>query len=174
MNVLMRTMRLAIIATIVISSISIGAQNAASASKQNSIAVSLSIKEQQVPVGQSPWAILSVENVTDETIEIHNHMYRVYVEGDKGEAPTTLVERQMTGRYKAGDVPLRADENSVWSIAPGRSDDHRFQLTYLYDLSAPGEYTVYAEVQDPYSRKWLRTNTVKFKMQAPTRKKGPV
>jgi len=171
MKILTRTMRVAIIAIVLTSGISIGAQNAASAPKQNSVAVSLNMKEQQVPIGQSPWAILSVENLTDEEIEIHNYMYRVYVEGEKGEAPTTLVERQMTGRYKPGDVPLRADENSLWSIAPGKSDDLKFQLTYLYDLSAPGKYTVYAEVMDPHSQKWLRTNTAQFKMQAPTRKK---
>jgi len=167
MNVLMSTTRLAFIAIIVTSSISIAAQTAASAPKPNSIAISLKMKEQQVPVGQSPWAILSVKNLTDESMEIHNYTYRVYVEGDKGEPPTTLVQRQMTGRFKPGDVPLRMDENALWSIAPGRSDEHSFQLTYLYDLSEPGEYSVYAEVMDPYSHKLLRTNTVQFKVQAP-------
>jgi hypothetical protein len=172
MNILMSTTRLAFIAMIVTSSISIGAQSTASGPKQNSISISLKMKEQQVPIGQSPWAILSVKNLTDESIIIHNYMYRVHVEGDKGEPPTTLVQRAMTGRYKPGDEPLRADENAAWYIAPETSDENKIQLAYLYDLSAPGEYSVYAEVMDPSSQKWLRTNTVKFTVQAPTRKKG--
>jgi hypothetical protein len=111
-----------------------------------------------------------VKNLTDESIIIHNYMYRVYVEGDKGEPPTTLFQRQMTWRLKPGDVSLPTDEHAVWNIAPERSDDMKFQLAYLYDLSVPGEYSVYAEVVDPSSQKWLRTNTVKFKVQAPTQK----
>jgi hypothetical protein len=172
MNVLMSTTRLAFIAMIVTSGISIGTQTAAPAPKQNSIAVGLKMKEQEVPIGQSPWAILSVKNLTDEEIEIHNYMYRVHVEGEKGEPPTTLVQRQMTGRLKRGD-PAGADwtEHVLWSIAPDRSDDLKFQLDYLYDLSAPGEYTVYAEVMDPYRQKWLRTNTAHFKVKAPIQAK---
>ena len=40
----------------------------------------------------------------------------------------------------------------------------KFELGYLYDLSAAGKYTVYAEVMDPSSHRWLRTQTVNFEM----------
>ena len=39
----------------------------------------------------------------------------------------------------------------------GDSYVRKFELTYLYDLSAPGRYTAYAEVLDPSSHRWLRT-----------------
>lgn len=70
----------------------------------------------------------------------------------------------MTGRLRPGEAPLRAGENALWTIAPGRSGVHKFQLAYLYDLNTAGKYTVYAEIHDPSSKKWLRTNTVKFEV----------
>jgi hypothetical protein len=47
-----------------------------------------------------------------------------------------------------------------------RLGDRKFQLAYLCDLSAPGEYTAYAEVMDPSSHRWLRTKAVTFEMTA--------
>lgn len=130
-----------------------------------SIAVSMTMDKDHVRVGQSPWAILTVKNLTDQVLEINDNTYRVYVEGDKGEPPTTLVQRMMTGRLRPGDVPLRADQQSVWTISPGESGIQRFQLDYLYDLSAPGRYSVYGEVKDWSSGEWTRTNTAEFEMQ---------
>ncbi len=54
---------------------------------------------------------------------------------------------------------------SLWTIAPGESGVRKFQLAYLYDLSSPGKYKVYAEVVDPMTRKRLRTKTVTFEME---------
>ena len=69
-------------------------------------------------------------------------------------------------------MPLRSDDmvgpEIVWPEGyAGDSFVHKFELTYLYDLSAPGEYTAYAEVMDPSSHRWLRTKTVTFEMMAP-------
>jgi hypothetical protein len=55
----------------------------------NSIAVKLGIEKAQVVIGQSPWAILTVKNLSNQEIPIHDWMYRVRVDGDNGEAPTT-------------------------------------------------------------------------------------
>ena len=49
----------------------------------------------------------------------------------------------------------------------GDSFVRKFELTYLYDLSAPGEYTAYAEVMASSSHRWLHTKTVTFEMTAP-------
>jgi hypothetical protein len=97
-------------------------------------------------------------------------MYRAHVEGEKGEAPTTYVQRAITHRLRPGEAELRADEQFLWTISPGESDIHKFKLDYLYDLSVPGKYTVYIEVMDPSTlksstQKWLHTNTVQFTMQ---------
>jgi hypothetical protein len=139
--------------------------------QSDSIAVNLSIDKEQVAIGQSPWAILRVRNLSNHEMPIHDWMYRAHLEGEKDEPPTTKVQRQITGRLRPGEVPLRTDEYVVWTISPGKSDIRKFQLDYLYDLSVPGKYVVYVEVMDPSTLKsstpkWLRTNTVEFTMQA--------
>jgi hypothetical protein len=136
------------------------------------IAVNLSIEKKQVAIGQSPWAILTVKNLSDHEIPIHDRMRRVHVEGEKGEAPTTYVQRAITHRLRPGEADIRGDEQFLWTISPGKSDINKYKLDYFYDLSAPGRYTVYVEVMDPSTQKsstpnWLRTNTVEFTMQAP-------
>jgi len=144
------------------------------APESDSITVKLSIEKERVVVGQSPWAILTVKNLSNHEIPIHDWMYRVHVDGENGEAPTTYVQRAITHRLRPGEPDLRADEQFLWTISPGKADIHKFKLDYLYDLSMPGGYTVYVEVMDPSTeksstQKWLRTNTVKLTMQASNR-----
>ena len=159
-------LRIAFILTVLFSSIVASGQATQTASNSNALAVSLKMQTEQVQVGQMPWAILTVYNITDQPVIIQNTM-RVYVYGKDGEAPTTLPQRQLTGRLRPGDAPLPSSI-IVWP-AGGAGDwfDRKFQLAYLYDLSAPGGYTAYAEVMDPSSHRWLRTKTVTFEMTAP-------
>jgi hypothetical protein len=143
-----------------------------STTSSDSITVNLSLDKKQVAIGQSPYAILTLKNLSDHEIPIHAWMYRVRVDGENGEAPTTYVQRAITGKLRPGEPGLRADENYIWTIPPGESSVHKFQLTYLYDLSVPGKYTAYLEVMDPSTLKssepkWLRTNVAQFTMQAP-------
>jgi hypothetical protein len=64
--------------------------------------------------------------------------------------------------------PRTSDKRAIVWPAGGAGDSfvRKFQLAYLYDLSAPGRYTAYAEVMDPSSHRWLRTKTVTFEMTA--------
>ena len=166
-------LRITFILTVLFSSIVASGQATQTASNSDALAVSLKMQTEQVQVGQTPWAILTVYNITDQPVIIQNTM-RVYVYGKDGEAPTTLPQRQLTGRLRPGDAPLNYTNNVdfssiiVWP-AGGAGDwyDRKFQLAYLYDLSVPGEYTAYAEVMDPSSHRWLRTKTVTFEMTAP-------
>lgn len=142
--------------------------------QSDSITVRLSIEKEQVAIGQSPWAVLTVKNLSNHEIPIHDWMYRVHIEGEHGEAPTTYVQRAITHRLRPGEADLRGDEQFLWTISPGKSDIHKFRLDYFYDLSALGGYTVCVEVMDPSTvessiQKWLRTNTVKFTVQASNR-----
>lgn len=162
------TLRLAAIGSIVVISISVFGQ-ASSAASPPSIAASITVDKYQVPIGQSPWAILTVKNLTDHEVALHGWMYRAHVDGENGEPPTTLVQRMMTGKLLPGDRPLREDESVVPVISPGKSYTLKFELAYLYDLRAPGKYAVYLEVMDPVSQKWLRTDTASFEMQVSTR-----
>lgn len=157
----------------VVSGIVAHGQAAQPTPNNDALAVSLKMQTEQIQVGQMPWAILTVYNISDQPVTIRDTMYRVYVYGKDGEAPTTLLQRQLTGRLRPGDVPLNITLNVDSSIvvwpAGGAADwcDRKFQLAYLYDLSAPGRYTAYAEVMDPSSHRWLRTKTVTFEMTSP-------
>ena len=159
-----------ILTTVLLPSIVADGQTTQVASKTDALAASLKMKTEQVQVGQTPWAILSVYNMTDQPVIIQDNM-RVYVYGKDGEAPTTLLQRQLTGRLRPGDPPLNTTLNvstssvTLWPVG-GAGDlcDRRFELAYLYDLSARGGYTAYAEVMDPSSHRWLRTKTVTFEM----------
>ncbi|HEY1963785.1 MAG TPA: hypothetical protein VGG59_02595 [Acidobacteriaceae bacterium] len=166
-------LRIAFIFTVLFSSIVARGQATQTASNSNALAVSLKMQSEQVQVGQTPWAILTVYNITDQPVIIDNTM-RVYVYGKDGEAPTTLPQRQLTFRLRPGEAPLSRTLNvdpvsiRLWP-AGGAGDwcDRKFQLAYLYDLSAPGKYTAYAEAMDPSSHRWLRTKSVTFEMTAP-------
>lgn len=149
---------------------SICGQTPSSPDQPPGIAASIAMDQDHIPTDQlpkEPWAVLTVKNLTDHEVVIHDSMYRAYVEGKDGEPPTTRAQRQMTGRLRPKEAPLRGDEMSPWTIAPGESGVRKFQLAYLYDLTSPGKYKVYAEVVDPTTRKRLRTNTTTFEMKAP-------
>lgn len=164
-------LRITFILTVLFSSIVTPGQVRQIASNSDALAVSLKMQTEQTPVGQMPLAILTVYNMSDQPVIIRDTMYRVYVYGKDGEAPTTLLQRNLTGRLRPGDVSLLHGPDvgpSIMWPAGGAGDSFvsRFQLAHLYDLSAPGRYTAYAEVMDPSSRRWLRTKTVTFEMTA--------
>jgi hypothetical protein len=169
-------LRIHLILAVVLSGIVAQGQAAQPTPNNDALAVSLKMQTEQIQIGQIPWAILTVYNLSDKPVSIGDPMdsvYRVYVYGKDGEAPTTLAQRQFTGRLRPGDVPLNYTLNVNHSILvwpAGRAADwcdRKFDLTYLYDLSAPGRYTAYAEVLDPSSHRWLRTKTVTFEMTSP-------
>jgi uncharacterized protein YcfL len=127
-------LRIAFILTVLFSSIVAPGQATQTASNSNALAVSLKMQTEQVQVGQTPWAILTVYNMSDQPVTIRNTMYRVYVYGKDGEAPTTLPQRHLTGRLRPGDAPLNYTLNVDTSImvwpAGGAADwcDRKFQV----------------------------------------------
>ncbi len=128
-----------------------------------SLAVSIEMQKAQVPIGQEPWANLTMKNLSDVPVIIERCW--VHVDGKDGEPPTTLRQREMTDTLRPGEFPLPVTLNvGPPRIAPNGSYVLKFQLKYLYDLSAPAKYTVYAEVMDPSSHRWLRTKTVIFEL----------
>jgi len=98
---------------------------------------------------------LTVSNLTDQPVILQNTMYRIYVYGKEGEAPTKLMQRQLTDRLRPGDAPpnytLNVDSSIIAWPAGGATDwfDRKFQLGYLYDLSAPGRYTAFRGCYGP-------------------------
>ncbi len=148
-----------------ITTVSLAAQDT-TVSRAPAIEVSMRLQKDKVPVGQSPWAALRVENLTDREITIDQA--DPHVEGDKGELPMKPNARIITDRLQPRIPRLRTVVYVPWTIPARDSSIHKYQLAYFFDLSHPGQYTVYMEVMDPSSHKWLRTNSTKFEMQPPS------
>jgi hypothetical protein len=58
-----------------------------------------------------PWAILNIYNISGQPVTVRDSMYRIYVYWKDGEAPTTLVQRQLIGRLRPCDGYLREGED---------------------------------------------------------------
>jgi hypothetical protein len=138
-------------------------------SKSAHIAVSIALPQKQIPAGQTPWAFLTVENLGGN-VTIAFPQDHVHVEGEAGEPPTTLYQRQVTQTLRPGEPQLRMGgfEPEIW---PTFSSDRKYDLSQYYDLSKPGKYTVYIEVIDLSASKgyavWVRSKTAQFEMLAP-------
>jgi hypothetical protein len=162
-------LRLATVVVIASSGICLGGQTVAPASQTDSITVSMTLDKDHFPAGQSPNVRVTMNNQTDHNIPFHFDMLLLHIEGLSGEPPTTLNQRMATGKLLPGEAPLRADEYYSEDFIPARESITRtIRTRFFYDLSAPGKYTVYVDVRDPVSGKWLRTNTAQFEIVAPS------
>jgi hypothetical protein len=148
-----------------ITTVSLKPQDAA-VSGAPAIEVSMGLQKDKVPVGQSPWANLRVENLTDQEITISQAV--PHVEADKGELLMKPNAEIITDRLQPRVPRLRTVVYVAWTIPPKDSSIHQYKLAHFFDLSHPGQYTVHMEVMDPSSQKLLRTNSAKFEMQPPS------
>jgi len=150
------------------------AQSAPAASQADSVSIHASLQKSSYAIGEKPIAVLTMENVSSEPVWFPNDLYweRVHVTSKDGEPPKTELHRHLLGDFRPGDGPM-LDSGPVAgrSIAPGSLDSQKYDLTGFYDLSQPGDYSVYLEIYDPAgpkdgSGRWLRTNTAHFIVQA--------
>jgi hypothetical protein len=148
-------------------------------SKSATMSLSIAVPVERIPLGQKPWVSLTVKNLGNE--EIAYPRDRLYVEGPKGEPPTTYLQRSITNRLKPGESQIRPTGFQP-RIAPrgwpGDSFTMKYDLSGFYDFKEPGKYTVYIEVFDRLSEKpgatgerdnWLRSPVATFEIQAPAR-----
>jgi hypothetical protein len=152
------------------------AQSAPATSQTDSVSTHVSLQKSSYTVGEKPIAVLAIKNISSEPIWFSNnrHLERIHIMRKDGEPPKTELHHHIIGDFRPGDGPV-LDSGPVAgrSIAPGSVDSQSYDLTYFYDLSKPGNYSVYLELYDPAGPKdgsgqWLRTNTAKFEIQAPT------
>jgi hypothetical protein len=158
-------------------SISVDAQTTTAAvpaatSKSATISVSIAVPIEHIPLGQKPLVALTVKNLGSE--EIAYPRERIYVEGPKGEPPTTHVQRSMTRRLNPGEAPIR-ETGYRPPIAAGDSFTMKYDLSYFYDFKEPGKYTVYIEVVDMAKHgtktdpaHWVRSPVATFELTTPT------
>jgi hypothetical protein len=134
--------------------------------KSTNISLNISLPKNHVPVGEAPWAYLTVNNLSNE--EISYPMDRVFVEGEKDNPPTTLRQRQLKHELRPGEVELSSGGFEP-SIVPGGSFTRKYDLSLLYDFTKPGKYTVYIEVLDWVATKndtsvWVRSPAARFEV----------
>jgi hypothetical protein len=152
-----------------------GAQSAP-ANQPDSVSIRISLQKSSYSIGEKPIAVMTIKNISSNEIWFSTNPYleRIHVSSKNGEPPKTELHRHLRGEFHPGDGPgLYTGPVVGRSIAPGSVDAQKYDLTGYYDLSTPGDYSVYLEIYDPAGPKdgsghWLRTNTVKFKMQAPS------
>ena len=134
--------------------------------ESSTIALSIALPKEKIPPGAIPWVYLTVKNLTKETITYPTD--RVHVEGEDGEPPTTLRQRQLTNRRNPNEPSLLGGGFEP-EIEPGDLFTRKYDLSQLYDLSKPGKYKVYIEVSDEFHSnrgkgKWVRSPAVTFEI----------
>jgi hypothetical protein len=160
---------LAAIAVFAANCISLDAQRASSAQQSDPIAVSIAIEREHVQAGQSPKVLLTIKNLTDRPLQVIACLpIKIYLQGEKGEPPTTRLKRDFTGRLLPGEAPLMCNDMAATVIDPRGSYIESAQIKDFYDLSLLGKYTVYVEVPSRQMNDivWLRTNTAEFEILA--------
>lgn len=157
--------------TLAVATVSLGSAQSGipQAVSQPSIAIKASMGTYRLSTGDTLTGELTVTNLSNENLELCPWPDRctVHVMGEKGEPPTTYRQRDSTHRLLPGEAPLERTVYSPWIVAPGKADTHHWILDAFYDLSTPGKYTLYFEVQDPKTREVLRSNTVPFSVATP-------
>jgi hypothetical protein len=139
------------------------------ADKSDTFRLTVAMEKQTLPIGQPPRVLLTTKNLTDHLIPAPGDrcgsVVRIWVQGEHGEPPTTLRERDATGRLLPGEGTLQCTlVADIPPLGPGESTTRTFLLEAFYDLQAPGKYNVYLEVPSPDG--WLRTDTVAFQIVA--------
>ncbi len=138
------------------------------AHKSNTLYLTVAMEKEKLHVGQPPRVLLTAKNLTDHLVRVPGDgcgsYVRVWVQGEHGEPPTTLREREATGRLLPGEASLPCGSNANAPLAPGESATRTFLLEYLYDIHEPGTYKVYLDV--PSAEGSLRTDTVTFEVIA--------
>jgi hypothetical protein len=139
-------------------------------SRSAAMALTLAAPKEPTPVGQIPWIFLTMENLSGHEIVVPMEE-RVHVEGERGEPPTTLRQRQLTHTTLPGEPDLMGGGFTP-SIDAGGSFTQKWDLSAYYDLRSPGKYSAYVEVDDfslpPHTVSvQLRSNAVRFEITAP-------
>ncbi len=98
--------------------------------KSAHVAVSLTLPQKQIPAGQKPWAFLTVENLGGN-VTIAFPQDRVHVEGEAGEAPTTLYQRQITETLRSGEPRLMSGAFEP-TILPTFSSERKNDLSLCF------------------------------------------
>jgi hypothetical protein len=130
-----------------------------------SIAVRIAMEKDQIPVGQSPIATLTIWNTSNHTVSVAGFRddYQFHVRDEDGELE---VKKSWMDRFLMGGSTVEPASITLFPAGwAGDSADIKFALSDRYKFDIPGRYSVYTEVEDP-SGTMLRTNTAQFEIAA--------
>lgn len=153
-----------------------GAQSPPVANQRDSVSIHITLQKSSYFIGEKPIAVMTIKNNSSKEIWFSTNPYlqRIHITSKDSEPRKTQLHRHLLGDFRPGDGPgLLSGGVSGRDIAAGAVDAQKYDLAAYYDLSKPGDYSVYLEIYDPAgpkngSGRWLRTNTAHFEVQAPT------
>jgi len=152
-------------AVLSLASIGSGAQDFVPAHKSNTMYITIAMEKKQVHAGESPKVVLTIENLTDHAFPVNFcPPDRFWVQGERGEPPTTYLERVETQRWLPGERDLACGPGPAELLNPGGTSKSSWALSIFYDLSAPGKYSVYVDIWS--TEGYLRTDPVEFEVLA--------
>lgn len=135
--------------------IGLSAQATSENAQSPSISVSITLRNNHVTVGEKLIGDLTVKNISDQNLCVSTRGALVHIEGKDGEPPKTEYYRHLLGDFRPGDGPEQTSGlYACQSVAPrigtfdGMSTTFHFDLNAYYNLSVPGEYSVYIEFPD--------------------------
>ena len=114
-----------------------------------------------------------VTNISDEKIawrseragEIALKEYSYLLRRDGREAKTTVLNRRLTGRQRPDDPPEVEQSTSILLLhSQGVMFTIKVDLTRLYEINEPGEYTLDISRFDEDSNTAVHSNTLRFKV----------
>jgi hypothetical protein len=148
------------------------AQSVPTDNESNTVSIHVALKNSYA-IDEKPIAVMTIKNTGSKPIWFSNspHQERVHIKKDGGEPTKSELHRHLLGDFRPGDGPGRLSGPVVgWSITPGSQTTLKYDLSAYYDLSQPGDYSVFMELYDPTgpedgSGHWLRTNTATFEIR---------
>jgi hypothetical protein len=156
-------------------SIPLAAQPSPASNQSGSTSVRVELPKDRFTVGEKPIrAVMTIRNIGQHEVCFltDRSLYRIHVTRKDIEPSKTQLHRHLRGEFRPGDgLELMPGPVDCRPIAPGSLDSLKYDLMEYYDLSAPGDYSVYIEIYDQSGPKdgsglWLRTNTAHFKIEA--------
>jgi hypothetical protein len=125
--------------------------SAASLAGTGAVSLKLTALDPEVKSGSGVGGQVTIRNQSNHPITYHNTSrycdYSVTVMTNNGApAPETSFKKRMDKVIDCNGSGLRiSGRNILVTLKPGESDSEQILITELYDMSAPGEYTVQVE-----------------------------
>jgi hypothetical protein len=145
-----------------------------SAASHPSYSITLTNPTNPVKVGVPIEIVVTVTNETNGDLHWNSPLgkdsiyesFKFLLTKNGREAPTTFFHRKVSGRQRAGDPNEVAGGSSITlSHPPGKMFEIPIDLTRLYEITEPGQYTLKVSRYDEVSKTTFHSNTLTLEIQ---------